>query len=1038
MDKENVENTNQMDKENIPEDLVFGLDIGTRNIVGTVGYRESNGHFVVIAQTVVQHATRAMLDGQIHDIGRVADNIEKVRDRLEEMIGRSLRNVCIAAAGRVLQTIEEDADVKFATETVVTSEHVYSLDMLAVEKAHEKLKELDHSGLKFFCVGYSVMHYYQNDYPISNLEGHKCTSIRTELIATFLPEEVVDGLYAAVERAGLYVENLTLEPIAAINIAIPERFRLLNIALVDVGAGTSDISITKDGSIIAYGMIPYAGDEMTESIAKHYLVDFQEADRLKCESTNNEEVTFHDIMGLPQQVNSTEVEEVVSETVHMITKSIADKIIELNGGKSVSAVFIVGGGGKMRGFTSALAEYLDLQKERVALRGTEVLGEVTFLQQDVEIDSLLVTPVGICLNYYEQRNNFVFVNINGERIKLYDNGKLTILDAALQVGLPNEVLFPQRGDALTYTINGEKRMQRGEHGESAVIRLNEAEAGISTPISQNDTIEVTPSTKGVEGVLRVENLPEYKSTISYYVNDKKVVCPCFVSVNEELVSGNYEIQEGDSIQVLDYYTLEQVLEFMDVAVDGVVFVNNEPAQSDTKVYDNFTVKCDIPELEVKPHYWKDAVVPENLLQEAGVTEQLEKDAAKQETESASEDAAKPEGEKPENDAQKPEAGALTNTDTKSEPEEEKAQGSTGIDKPQEEKPQNGIETDKSEEEKAQNGIGTDKPEEERAQNGIGMDKPQEEKPQGSIGLDKPEEKPQGVIGVDKPEEEKPQIGLNKPEAEKSSGDWAKPETEKPQNAFGKPFENTDKPEQQKAAEHPADNERGNIVQFGGTPQRNETVSSGQGTSPFQMGKPAGQGASSWTQSPSTQQKTTGQPYSSMNGAVTGQSPSPQQRTPMGQTQQAGQGTTPNNNRLDVDKMIQQGVSPLEGSRMGGQSGLAGKNPQAQSGMAQGSQGMSLNTGWDDNSGKVPPLMPRVQRTSQPVTNAANMIVTVNGESIVLKGKASYVLVDILDVYPIDTAVAHGDRMEIKVNGADCDFSHPIRSGDNVVLRWVED
>ena len=47
---------------------------------------------------------------------------------------------------------------------------------------------------------------------------------------------------------------MTLEPIAAINVAIPENYRMLNIALVDVGAGTSDISITRDGSIIAYGL----------------------------------------------------------------------------------------------------------------------------------------------------------------------------------------------------------------------------------------------------------------------------------------------------------------------------------------------------------------------------------------------------------------------------------------------------------------------------------------------------------------------------------------------------------------------------------------------------------------------------------------------------------------------------------------------------------------------------------------------------------------------------------------------------------------
>ena len=78
----------------------------------------------------------------------------------------------------------------------------------------------------------------------------------------------MDGLYSAVELAGLHVASLTLEPIAAINMAIPEKFRLLNIALVDVGAGTSDISIVKDGSIIAFGMIPLAGDEVTEAIAK--------------------------------------------------------------------------------------------------------------------------------------------------------------------------------------------------------------------------------------------------------------------------------------------------------------------------------------------------------------------------------------------------------------------------------------------------------------------------------------------------------------------------------------------------------------------------------------------------------------------------------------------------------------------------------------------------------------------------------------------------------------------------------------------------
>ena len=68
--------------------------------------------------------------------------------------------------------------------------------------------------------------------------------------------------------------------------------------------------------------------------------------------------------------------------------------------------------------------------------------------------------MGICLNYYEQKNNFIFVTVNGERIKLYDNSKLTVVDAAMQNGFPNEDLFPKRGKTLEYTVNGEKRMKR--------------------------------------------------------------------------------------------------------------------------------------------------------------------------------------------------------------------------------------------------------------------------------------------------------------------------------------------------------------------------------------------------------------------------------------------------------------------------------------------------------------------------------------------------------------------------------------------------
>ena len=89
---------------------VFGLDIGTRNVVGTVGYRTEDEKFTVVAQYIKEHETRAMLDGQIHDIGRVARTVKAVKEELESQLQGQLTDVCIAAAGRVLKTVTIHVD----------------------------------------------------------------------------------------------------------------------------------------------------------------------------------------------------------------------------------------------------------------------------------------------------------------------------------------------------------------------------------------------------------------------------------------------------------------------------------------------------------------------------------------------------------------------------------------------------------------------------------------------------------------------------------------------------------------------------------------------------------------------------------------------------------------------------------------------------------------------------------------------------------------------------------------------------------------
>ncbi len=570
---------------------VFGLDIGTRNVVGTVGYKKDK-EFIVVAQYAMEHETRAMLDGQIHDIGRVGRTISIIKEKLEDQIGQELTDVCIAAAGRVLKTVTTYVEYEFPEETVVTGEHIHTLDLLGVDKAAQELKDANDTKYKFYCVGYSVMKYYINDEIFSNLESHKADKISEKIIVTFLPEDVVDGLYMAVGFAGLTVANMTLEPIAAIDVAIPENFRMLNIALVDVGAGTSDISLTRDGSIIAYGMIPFAGDELTEMIVQHYLVDFKMAEHIKLSAAVDDEIEFEDIMSLKHTIKAEEVWKLTEPLVDKMTTEVAEKIRELNGEQSVSATFIVGGGGKIHGFDEMLAKKLELPQERVALRGEEVLKEVTFVQEDIAKDPLLVTPIGICLNYYEQKNNFIMVRFNGERLKLYDNNKLTIVDAAIQAGFPNDQLFPKRGREINFTVNGRPRIVRGDAGEAAIIRMNDRPASINTPIEPNCVITIEPSTAGREAHYLVGQLEEYhSSTITFEVNGKLITCPRYVEVNGVLEPPTYEIKEHDAIITRSFYTVAQLAEFMDVELDmqADILVNNRVEDLQALVYENFSV-----------------------------------------------------------------------------------------------------------------------------------------------------------------------------------------------------------------------------------------------------------------------------------------------------------------------------------------------------------------------------------------------------------------------------------------------------------------
>ena len=347
---------------------IFALDIGTRSVIGVVG-RVENGRFHVLAIEKENHDQRAMSDGQIENIDQVAGAARTVVQRLETRMKMKLSRVCVAAAGRALQSETASFRLELPGMQPITEDQIGQLEAGAVSEAEQLLTaQSGQQSEQYYMVGYSVATYRLDGYPMSSIKEHSGRVLEADVVATFLPREVVESLYAVVGKLGLEVASLTLEPIAALNAAIPGDIRLLNLVLVDVGAGTSDIAICRDGSVVGYTMTTVAGDEITEQLMRALLIDFKTAETLKMSMGQEGSITYTDILGLVHETTAAALSELTEAAVGALAKELARQITELNG-RMPSAVFLAGGGCKLLGLRERVAAELKMDASRVATAG---------------------------------------------------------------------------------------------------------------------------------------------------------------------------------------------------------------------------------------------------------------------------------------------------------------------------------------------------------------------------------------------------------------------------------------------------------------------------------------------------------------------------------------------------------------------------------------------------------------------------------------------------------------------------------------------
>lgn len=565
---------------NPKEDLIFSLDIGTRTIIGIVGKYTEDQKLNVLAYSIREHSKRYMYDGQIHDIDGVTEIVKEIKEELEEKLGTSLKKVFIAAAGRSLRTCRVKVDKDIRDNSEITRNIVEVLELEAVQKAQEIINNNEEENrLKYYNIGYTVINYYLDGNIMNKLEGHRGSRIGVNLLATFLPQMVIEGLYSVISKAGLEVGNITLEPIAAINVAIKEELRLLNLALIDIGAGTSDIAITKDGKIMAYAMTSQAGDEITEALSQKYLLDFNGGEKLKIQLSSKEVHEFIDVVGVQHKLTTKEIIKSIYETIESIANEIVEKIIEFNE-KAPSAVFLIGGSSQMPGLKDCIAEKLGLPKERVSIRDSSFIENLEGLSSNINGPDI-ITPIGIAIEGAAQRyRNFLQIKFNDEEIRIFNTEKVKVSDILVLTGYNPRNLIPKLGNDFTYYVNGERRIILGEEGKPAIIYVNNDIGNLNTHLKDGDILKVIKATQGKNRKPYLSECISKVKMVSY--NNQKYNLIKEIKINGNKVEDNPIINEGDRIDIVQLNTLGDFLEFLNVDVAASnILINGREAKYDT-------------------------------------------------------------------------------------------------------------------------------------------------------------------------------------------------------------------------------------------------------------------------------------------------------------------------------------------------------------------------------------------------------------------------------------------------------------------------
>ncbi len=386
--------------------IAVGLDIGTTKIVAMIGRKNEYGKIEVLG--IGKAKSLGVKRGVVNNITQTIQSIQQAVDEAESVSGQKINEVVVGIAGQHIRSLHHsDYITRAHADEVIEESDIENL----VNQVHKLV----------MLPGEEIIHVLPQEFKVDSQPDIKepIGMYGGRLEANF---HVVVGQVSSirnigrcVKSAGLNLADITLEPLASASAVLSQEEKEAGVALIDIGGGTTDLAIFKDGIIRHTAVIPFGGNVITEDIKEGCSIIEKQAELLKIKFGSawpgeNKETEIVSIPGLrgrePKEITLKNLSKIIHARVQEIIEHVYLEIKnyghETQKGKLIAGIVLTGGGSQLKHLRQ-LVEYITGMDTRIGYPNEHLAGD----SDNVLSSPSYATAVGLLMEGLEKQSTII-------------------------------------------------------------------------------------------------------------------------------------------------------------------------------------------------------------------------------------------------------------------------------------------------------------------------------------------------------------------------------------------------------------------------------------------------------------------------------------------------------------------------------------------------------------------------------------------------------------------------------------------------------